>query len=66
MELPEPPLMEELPKPNNWKLPEPSYGRNNEVPCFSSALSLEHSKELGRHVIANKNINTGILYRIIV
>jgi hypothetical protein len=53
--------MEELPKPNIWKLPALSYGQNPEVPCFSSALSLLHNKELGRHVIANRNINTGML-----
>jgi hypothetical protein len=61
MEEPEPIFNIPLPKPNNnnWKLPELSYGQNPEVPCFSSAVSLEYNKELGRHLISNRNINTG-------
>jgi hypothetical protein len=55
-------LKEKLPKANIWKLPELSYGQNPEVPSFSSAINLVHSKELGRHVFANRNINTGILF----
>jgi hypothetical protein len=56
----EPDWKEKLPKANIWKLPELSYGKNPEVPSFSSAINLVHSKELGRHVLANRNINTGI------
>jgi hypothetical protein len=56
----EPDLKEKLPEPNIWKLPEMSYGQNTEVPSFSSAINLEHTMELGRHLIANRNINTGI------
>jgi hypothetical protein len=59
---PEPDLKEKLPEPNNWKLPELSYGQNPEVPSFSSAVNLEYSTELGRHLIANRNINTGLYY----
>jgi hypothetical protein len=58
-EPPVPDLKEKLPKANIWKLPELSYGQNPEVPSFSSAINLENSKELGRHILANKNINTG-------
>jgi hypothetical protein len=61
MEEPEPVLKVKLPKPNkNWRLPELSYGQNLEVPGFSSAVSVNHSKEFGRHVEANRKINTGI------
>jgi hypothetical protein len=60
MEEPEPVFKVKLPKPNNdWKLPELSYGQNPEVPAFSSAVSLEYNKKLGRHLIANREINTG-------
>jgi hypothetical protein len=49
-----------VPKPNNeWKLPELSYGQNPEVPSFSTAVSLEYNKKLGRHLIANREIKTG-------
>jgi hypothetical protein len=60
MEEPMPDLKDKLPKANIWKLPELSYGKNPEVPSFSSAINLVHSKELGRHVFANRDINTGI------
>jgi hypothetical protein len=60
MEEPEPIFKVKLPRPNNdWKLPELSFGQNPEVPCFSSAVSLEYNKKFGRHLIASKNINTG-------
>jgi hypothetical protein len=62
MEEPMPDFKEKLPNANIWKLPELSYGKNPEVPSFSSAINLVHSKELGRHVLANRNINTGIYF----
>jgi hypothetical protein len=61
MEEPEPVMKVKLPKANKkWKLPELNYGQNPEVPSFSSAVSVCHSKEFGRHLIANRDINTGI------
>jgi len=50
----------DLPKPNKWKLPDLSQGPSEEVPSFSSAVSIAYSKELGRHLVANRPINTGI------
>jgi hypothetical protein len=61
MKDPEPVFNMELPKPNKIKLPPLSYGPSDEVPSFSSAVSIAHSKELGRHLVANRPINTGIL-----
>jgi hypothetical protein len=62
MEEPMPDLKEKLPKANIWKLPEVIYGKNPEVPAFSSAVKLVHSKELGRHLFANRKINTGTIF----
>jgi hypothetical protein len=56
---PMPYLKGAFPKANIWKMPELSYGQNPEVPSYSSAINLVHSKELGRHLIANRDINTG-------
>jgi hypothetical protein len=65
MEEPEPVMEEKLPKPNqNWELPALNYGQNPEVPSFSSAVSVGHNKKLGRHLIANRDINTGIYFSI--
>jgi hypothetical protein len=61
MEEPEPVFDVVLPVHNKWKLPELSYGQNPEVPSFSSAVSVEYSKQLGRHLVANRDINTGII-----
>jgi hypothetical protein len=61
MEEPMPELKEKLPEANIWKLPELSYGQNSEVPSFSSAINLMYSKKFGRQLIANRNIDTGIL-----
>jgi hypothetical protein len=61
MEEPEPDFKMKPPTPNAWKLPELSYGSNPEVPNFSSAVTLKHSSKLGRHLVANRNINTGRL-----
>jgi hypothetical protein len=41
-------------------LPELSYGKNPEVPSYSSAVNLEYNKKVGRHFIANRDINAGI------
>jgi hypothetical protein len=57
---PEPDFDMHLPKPNKWRIPEPSYGPSAEVPSFSSAVSMAYSKKLGRHLIANKLIKTGV------
>ena len=66
MKEPEPVYKVKLPEPNNeWKLPELSYGQNPEVPSFSSAVSLEYNKKLGRHLISNREINTGNWARFI-
>jgi hypothetical protein len=59
MKDPEPVFNMELPKPNKIKLPPLSYGPSDEVPSFSSAVSIAHSKELGRHLVANRPIETG-------
>lgn len=57
----EPVFEPKLPKSNeSWRLPELSYGQNTEVPSVSSAVSINYSNVLGRHLIANRNINTGI------
>jgi hypothetical protein len=61
MKEPMPDLKEKLPTANIWKLPELSYGQNPEVPSFSSAIHLVHNKKVGRHVLANRDINTGII-----
>lgn len=58
---PEPVFNMDLPKPNKWKLPKLSYGSSAEAPSFSSAVSIAHSKELGRHLIANRSINTSTI-----
>jgi hypothetical protein len=59
MKEPEPVFNGSLPIINQWKIPELSYGQNPEVPSFSSAASLAHSKEFGRHFLANREIDTG-------
>jgi len=59
MEQPEPVFSTALPQPNEWTLPSLSYGPSKEVPSFSSAVSLQYSKELGRHLVANRDIKTG-------
>jgi hypothetical protein len=64
MEEPMSDLNEKLPQANVWKLPELSYGQSSEVPSFSSAINLVYNKKVGRHLIANRNINTGMLYFI--
>jgi hypothetical protein len=58
---PEPVFNMDLPKSNNWNLPDLSYGPSAEVPSFSSAVSMVYSKELGRHLVANRSINTGTI-----
>jgi hypothetical protein len=57
---PEPEYNVEMPKPNKWKLPDLSYGPSAEIPCFSSAVTLAHDKDLGRHLIADQDLNTGL------
>jgi len=59
MEEPKPVFDVVLPVHNKWKLPDLSYGQNPEVPSFSSAVSVEYSKQLGRHLVANRDTNTG-------
>jgi len=59
MEQPEPVFVIDLPQPNEWTLPSLSYGLSEEVPCFSSAVSVHYSKQLGRHLVANRDLNTG-------
>jgi len=59
MEQPEPVFSTALPQPNEWTLPSLSYGPSKEVPSFSSAVNLEYSQQLGRHLVANKSIKTG-------
>jgi len=49
-----------LPQSKKWTLPSLSYGESEEVSSFSSAVSIEHSKALGRHLVANRDIETGI------
>jgi hypothetical protein len=62
MEEPSDPLLtEEVPKTNVWELPELSYGQNPEVPSFSSTINLVHSNQFGRHLVANRNITTGMI-----
>jgi hypothetical protein len=59
---PQPVYKGELPTPNNnWNLPELMNGQNAEVPSISSAASVKHNKNLGRHLVANRNIETGNL-----
>jgi hypothetical protein len=55
-----PELKAKLPKASILKLPELSYGKNPEVPSYSSAVNLEYNKKVGRHFIANRDINAGI------
>lgn len=63
MEEPVPNLKYELSNPNDWEMPDGvSYGSNPAVPSFSSAVSVDYSRQLGRHVFANRNINTGVFY----
>jgi hypothetical protein len=57
-----PDLKEKIPIGNIWKLPELSYGKNPEAPCYSSAINLMYSHKFGRHLIANRNINTGTIF----
>jgi hypothetical protein len=59
MKEPEPVFKGALPIINNWKVPELRYGQNPEVPSFSSAATVAHSKEFGRHLLANRKIDTG-------
>jgi hypothetical protein len=62
-----PDLKEKIPKVNIWKLPDLSYGKNPEVPSYSSAIKLVFNKKFGRHLIANRDLNTGnILYTTII
>jgi len=60
MELPEPVLATRLPQSNEWTLPSLSYGASKEVPSFSSAVDLQYDKQFGRHIVANRDLNTGI------
>jgi hypothetical protein len=57
-----PDLKGKLPKANIWKLPELSYGKNPEVPSYSSAVHLMYNKKFGRHIVANRNVKTGMKY----
>lgn len=59
MEDPAPVFNGALPIHNKWQLPELRFGQNPEVPSFSSAASVMHSEQLGRHLIANREIDTG-------
>jgi hypothetical protein len=59
MEEPEPVQKPKMIKANISKKPELSYGCNPQVPSFSSAIFIEYSKKFGRHVVANRDINTG-------
>jgi len=65
MELPEPVFASDLPQPNEWTLPPLSYGPSAEVPSFSSAVNLEYNEQLGRHIVANRNLNTGTFYKYV-
>lgn len=62
MEEPEPDFNVALPTHNNWKIPKLSYGTTPEVPSLSRAASVAHSQQLGRHLVANRDIDTGISY----
>jgi hypothetical protein len=42
-----------------------SYGRSKEVPCFSSAVSVAYTKDLGRHLVANRDIEFGKLVMLL-
>jgi hypothetical protein len=53
------PVYKGVPIVNKWKIPELSYGQNREVPSFSSAASLVHNEHFGRHLLANRKIDTG-------
>jgi len=53
------PVFTRLPIVNKWKIPELSFGKNPEVPSFSSAVTLVHSDHFGRHLLANRTIDTG-------
>jgi len=59
MELPEPVLATRLPQSNEWTLPPLSYGTSKEVPSFSSAVDLQYNEKFGRHIVANRDLNTG-------
>jgi hypothetical protein len=59
MEEPEPPYKNTHSDPDDWKLPSLSYGCNPAVPSFSNAISVDHSEQFGRHIVANRNIKTG-------
>jgi hypothetical protein len=39
--------------------PRLSYGPSQEVPCFTGAVSVAYTKNLGRHLVANRNIKIG-------
>jgi hypothetical protein len=48
-----------IPRPNNWTLPPLAYGVSDEAPCFSSAVSIAYNKEIGQHIVANRDIEPG-------
>ncbi|KAL0123036.1 hypothetical protein PUN28_007576 [Cardiocondyla obscurior] len=37
----------------------PTFERNDEVPCASSALAVKYNERYGRHVVATRDINPG-------
>jgi hypothetical protein len=59
MKKPEPVFEGSLPVIHQGMIPELSYGQNPEVPSFSSAASLVHNDHYGRHLLANREIDTG-------
>lgn len=59
MDDPEPDFTHNMPIANKWKLPELIYGQSAEIPCFSSAVTLAYTKDLGRHLVANRDLDTG-------
>jgi len=48
-----------LPLFQKGPLPSLTDGVSEEVSSFSSAVSVEYSKALGRHLVANRDIRTG-------
>lgn len=60
MEEPEPKYETTISNPDDWKMPSLSYGCNPAVPSFSSAIDVDLREQLGRHVVANRNIKTGV------
>jgi len=43
-------------------IPPLSYGASDEVPSFSSAVSVAYNHTLGRHLVAKRDIELGIIY----